>query len=160
MATRSSLLEQVVLRGLELAPSQVFGAVRLVPVLRREIREDLRLTKRSYNEDVTLVALDGELLGAGTKYLSYVPHALVMSWSDDGMPVAAFGTQLVTRDGKRLGKVTRLRSCGPTSPQVSFRQKKQSSCFCCWLACSCCRCVRQVIRCFCKVFYNLSIEIS
>ena len=102
--TRSSLLENVALRGLTLAPPQVWGGVRLVPLLRQDIREDLRLAKRSYSEDTTVVALDGELLGAGTKYISYVPHALVMSWSTDGTAVAAFGTQLEGRDGKRLGK--------------------------------------------------------
>ncbi|MEZ4361538.1 MAG: hypothetical protein R3B48_15230 [Kofleriaceae bacterium] len=103
MTAKQPLLSEVALRGLELAPSQVWGGVRLVPLLRREIRDDLRLTKRSYDEAVTVVSRDGELLEPGVKYISYVPHALVMSWSEDGSPVAALGAQLQARDGKTFG---------------------------------------------------------
>jgi hypothetical protein len=97
------LLEEISLRGLELAPSQVWGGVRLVPVLRKDVREDLRLGKRDYDDGAMIVSLDGELMSPGVKYVSYVPHGLVMSWSDDGSAAAAFGTQLHAPDGKRLG---------------------------------------------------------
>ena len=76
-------------RGLSLAPSQVLGGVRLVPVLRRDVRADLRLGKRSYGDDAMIVSLDGEPRAPGIKYVSFVPHGLVVSWSDDGSPVAA-----------------------------------------------------------------------
>jgi hypothetical protein len=108
MSNARPLLEEVALPGLDFAPSQVWGGVRLVPLLRREVRDDLRLGKRSYDESVTVVSLDGELMAPGIKYVSYVPHGLVMSWSDDGSPAAAFGTQLHAADGKRLGSTVRI----------------------------------------------------
>lgn len=118
MATQAPLLETVQLRGLEVAPSQVWGGIRIVPLLRKEIRHDLRLAKRSYAEDVMLVSLDGELLAPGIKYLSYVPHGLVVSWSNDGTAAAAFGTQLDSRDGKRFGK-------GPLTVRVAHRMVRR-----------------------------------
>jgi hypothetical protein len=92
------------LRGLELAPPQVSGGVRIVPLLRTHVREDLRLAQRSYADKVAVVSLDGELRAPGIKYVSYVPHGMVMSWSDDGSPVAAFGAELSANDGKPLRK--------------------------------------------------------
>lgn len=118
MATQSPLLAAVQLRGLEVAPSQVWGGIRIVPLLRKEIRLDLRLAKRSYAEDAMLVSLDGELLAPGIKYLSYVPHGLVVSWSNDGTAAAAFGTQLDSRDGKRFAK-------GPFTVRVAHRMVRR-----------------------------------
>jgi len=97
MARRWPNLEQLSLRGLKAAPSQVCGSIRLVPLLREQVREDLRLARRSYGEDLTVVQLEDR-----TAYLGYVPHALVLSWSDDGTPAAAFGGQLFPRDGRRV----------------------------------------------------------
>ena len=65
MAPRAPLLETLTLRGLELAPPQVWGGIRLVPLLREHVREDLRLAKRSYDEDAMVVSLEGELLAPG-----------------------------------------------------------------------------------------------
>ncbi|HEY6726605.1 MAG TPA: hypothetical protein VI197_21370, partial [Polyangiaceae bacterium] len=118
MKARPPLLTALGLRGLELAPSQRCGAIRIVPLLRREIRSDLRLFKRSYAEDVMVVSLDGELMAPGIKYLSYVPHGLVVSWSTDGTAAAAFGTQLDSRDGKHFGK-------GPFSVRVAHRMARR-----------------------------------
>lgn len=74
------------LNDLILAPSQACGAFRLVPLLRKEHRTDLRL---------------GLSKGAGfaarmsnAVYMSYIPHALILSWDDDSPPVATVGTQL------------------------------------------------------------------
>ena len=105
-------------RGLSLAPSQVLGGVRLVPVLRREVRADLRLGKRSYGEDRAVVSLDGELCASGIKYVSFVPHGLVVSWSDDGSPVAAWGAELHAKDGRRLGK-------GPGAVRLAHRMARR-----------------------------------
>lgn len=101
MKSKGLLLEEVELRGLELAPPQVWGGVRLVPLLRRAVHEDLRLTQRRYDEAMTVVSLDSD--PAGLKYVSYIPHGLVMTWSNDGSVAAAYGTQLESSDGKRLG---------------------------------------------------------
>ncbi|MDZ8096913.1 MAG: hypothetical protein RMZ42_33975 [Nostoc sp. DedQUE05] len=100
MAKTKSLLTDISLKGLEIAPSQIRGAVRIVPLLRRQVRGDLRLLRRSYNEDIAVVSLEGKITEPGMKYFSYVPHGLVMSWSDDGSSVASFGGQMLKPDGK------------------------------------------------------------
>ncbi len=81
-------LETITFHNLELAPSQTWGSIRLVPLLRKNFREDLRLAKRSYNSQV-VVSVE-----KSTFYHSYVPHGLVLNWSDDGEPVASLGGQL------------------------------------------------------------------
>ncbi len=105
-------------RGLSLAPSQVLGGVRLVPVLRRDVRADLRLGKRSYGDDAMIVSLDGEPRAPGIKYVSFVPHGLVVSWSDDGSPVAAWGAELHAKDGRRIGK-------GPGAVRLAHRMARR-----------------------------------
>ncbi|MBW4508330.1 MAG: hypothetical protein KME64_17715 [Scytonematopsis contorta HA4267-MV1] len=90
-------LTKITFKGLEIAPSQVHGAIRIVPLLRREVRGDLRLLKRSYEEDLAIVSLEKDM-----KYLSYVPHGLVMSWTKDGSAVTNFGGDMMKSDGKRL----------------------------------------------------------
>ena len=82
-------LDQVSLGDLVLGPPQVLGGVRLVPLLRDDIREDLRLTKRTYGEELTAVRLPDK-----STYYHFVPHALVADWTSDGMPVSSFGTQI------------------------------------------------------------------
>ncbi len=81
------LTETLSLAGLSLCASQVWGAVRLVPLVRDEPIEDLRLDRRCYNA-YTFVDLPD-----GTYYSCFVPHAFVASWSKDGEPLAALGTQ-------------------------------------------------------------------
>jgi hypothetical protein len=84
----SKLLETIALHNIEIAPSQIWGSIRLVPLLRKDFREDLRLAKRSYNSRI-IVPVD-----RSTFYHSYVPHGLVLNWSDDGETIASFGGQL------------------------------------------------------------------
>lgn len=85
-------LETVSLRGLNLAPPQVLGGVRLVPLLRDHAPGDLRLAQRKYDEDVAEIQL-----GSNTSYFSFVPHALVASWTRDGKPASTFGGQIFRR---------------------------------------------------------------
>ncbi|MBW4612443.1 MAG: hypothetical protein KME21_04035 [Desmonostoc vinosum HA7617-LM4] len=120
MAQKNKLLTNISLKGLEIAPSQIRGAVRIVPLLRHQVRGDLRLLRRAYNEDISVVCVEGEMTQPGMKYFSYVPHGLVMSWSDDGSPVAAFGGQMVKPDGKRL-------DCGCASVRLMHRMAKRES---------------------------------
>ena len=94
MAAKNKLLQELALRGLSIAPSQVRGAIRIVPLLRRNVRYDLRLERRAYNENLTIVSLEGQMLEEGMKYISYVPHGLVLSWSNDGSAIAAMGAQI------------------------------------------------------------------
>jgi hypothetical protein len=46
--------------GLRAAPSQVYGGIRLVPLLRDQVREEVRLFRRMENT-VAVVPLDGLL---------------------------------------------------------------------------------------------------
>ncbi|MER6948834.1 hypothetical protein ABT294_32920 [Nonomuraea sp. NPDC000554] len=80
------------LTGLATRPAQTWGAVRLVPLVRAEPIEDLRLHAKVYGDDLTMVSLPDR-----TVYTAYVPHAFVASWTDDGSPAAAYGTQLGER---------------------------------------------------------------
>ena len=100
------------LHGLDLAPAQAWGSVRLVPLIRRRVREDLRLARRRYDEDLAVVSLDGGILDAGIKYVSFVPHGLVASWSNDGSAAASLGGAMAARaakkDGKAFGRVARV----------------------------------------------------
>ncbi|MFJ3669494.1 ARPP-2 domain-containing protein [Streptomyces sp. NPDC090106] len=84
--------ERTPLDGLETRPSQVWGAVRLVPLVRAEAVEDLRLHPRLHDGPGVVD------LGGRVRYCSYVPHSFVAEWTDDGSPAAAFGTQLTAPD--------------------------------------------------------------
>lgn len=112
MAKPFPLVETISLRGLTLAPSQSWGAVRLVPLLRPHPRTDLRLFKRSYRSDVAIVSIEKD-----SHYLSYVPHGLVLSWSDENTPIASLGGQLLT-EGKQF-------ACGPLQVQLLHRMAKR-----------------------------------
>jgi hypothetical protein len=74
------------LNDLILAPSQACGAFRLVPLLRKAHRTDLRLGLS--RESGFAVRMPNAL------YVSYIPHALILEWADGSAPVAAVGTQL------------------------------------------------------------------
>jgi hypothetical protein len=97
------------LTGLTTAPAQTWGAVRLVPLLRAAPIRDLRLHPRLYDpHDVTVVRINPR-----TAYLAFVPHAFVATWSADGSPVAAYGTQLCAPDAETV----------PAGIQVRFRRR-------------------------------------
>src|SRR5688500_12329089 len=98
MSRRPPILSILSFKGLTAAPSQANGAIRLVPLLRERVRDDLRLALRSYSEDYTVVTLGGRHCEPGVRYSAYVPHALIVSWSSDGSPVAAFGGRLSSNE--------------------------------------------------------------
>ncbi|HEU5025890.1 MAG TPA: hypothetical protein VFV01_13305 [Spirillospora sp.] len=82
------------LEGLETRPAQVWGSVRLVPLVRDEPVPHLRLHRKAYEEPVSVVDV-----GDGTAYVSFVPHAFVATWDDgDRTPAASYGTRLLERD--------------------------------------------------------------
>lgn len=76
------------LTGLTTRPAQVWGGVRLVPLVRETPIEDLRLDVRLYDADFGVVTVDPR-----TAYYSYIPHGYVATW--DHAPAAAYGTQLL-----------------------------------------------------------------
>ncbi|MFF2348733.1 hypothetical protein ACFVVL_03010 [Kitasatospora sp. NPDC058115] len=77
------------LGGLDTRPAQVWGGVRLVPLVRPEPIADLRLHRELYEEEYT-----GVPVGRRTSYHSYIPHGFVADWTRDGTPAAAYGTRL------------------------------------------------------------------
>ncbi|THV36436.1 ARPP-2 domain-containing protein [Glycomyces buryatensis] len=72
--------------GLQAQPGQVWGGVRLVPLVRDEPIESLRLHPNGF-PDPTLD--DGYRASC-----CYTPHGLVAEWTDDGAAVPALGTAL------------------------------------------------------------------
>lgn len=93
---QEKLLERLSLAGLNMAPSQVCGAIRLVPLLRRHAPGDLRLAKRSYGDDRAFVETDPTHF-----YSNYIPHGFVLSWGEGGAE-ATVGTQLSKADGREI----------------------------------------------------------
>ncbi|MGW0646477.1 ARPP-2 domain-containing protein [Streptomyces badius] len=99
-------MNRLELTGFTTRPSQVWGGVRLVPLIREASVEGLRLHREVY-----------EGLGAGiveldprSHYISYIPHGLVADWSGEehggrgpgaGRQSAAYGTQFGGGDAPR-----------------------------------------------------------
>ncbi len=91
--------------GLRAGPAQTWGAVRLVPLLRDEPITDLRLHARLCDDDEPSVVE----LSPREAYIAYVPHAFVATWTSDGSPAAAYGTQLIDPREPGLPRVIGLR---------------------------------------------------
>lgn len=81
------------LAGLSLAPSQVHGSVRIVPLLRAESRENLRLALRAAATHG--VTVKGRPEDPRVAYYSYIPHAFVLETQ---------GKTVLASQGARLGK--------------------------------------------------------
>ncbi len=85
------------LTGLSAAPAQQCGGITLVPLLRNAPCSDVRLERRYYGDDLTVVKLSEKLA-----YWAFVPHGLVLHWDDDSNEVqATLGSQLRKSDGKQ-----------------------------------------------------------
>ena len=87
--------------GVTMAPSQVLGGIRLVPLLRDDVQEDIRLGVEGYDEDATHVHLGGRPGGKTTWLTSYVPYGLVVDWALQGEAIVAARTGLGKRNGHR-----------------------------------------------------------
>jgi hypothetical protein len=110
------------LQGLRIASPQTMGAVRLVPLVRERFlaasrREpagqgeprDLRIAARDYGDALAVVELGREGPGdPGLKYIGFVPHGLIVSYTDDGSPVAALGASFGPASETRKGRFVRL----------------------------------------------------
>ncbi|MEU6882731.1 hypothetical protein [Streptomyces sp. NPDC046712] len=92
-------MTRIDLTGLEARPAQIWGGVRLVPLVRPEPVEGLRLHREVYGDGG---AVD---LGDRTTYTSYIPHGLVANWSGtsgDERESAAYGTRLGTHEPRAV----------------------------------------------------------
>ncbi|MEO3752696.1 hypothetical protein [Streptomyces sp. B6B3] len=122
-------MSRIDLTGLTAAPAQVWGGIRLVPLLRAEPVAGLRLHREAYDGGTGggYGAVD---LGDGTAYVSYIPHGFVADWSGDGTQAAAYGTQLgrdaaqaprvPLRFHHRLAKRRREKGTGRAEPRLRF----------------------------------------
>ncbi len=98
-------MNRLELTGLTAGPAQVWGGVRLVPLLRAAPVEGLRLHREVY-EGLGAGIVE---LGPRERYLSYIPHGLVADWSGEngrspeagGRRSAAYGTQFGGGGGPR-----------------------------------------------------------
>ncbi|MDT9688058.1 hypothetical protein Q5762_06775 [Streptomyces sp. P9(2023)] len=88
-------MTRIDLTGLEARPAQVWGGVRLVPLVRAEPVQGLRLHREAYG------GAHGSVdLGDRKTYTSYIPHGFVADWSGSGSgsggerEAAAYGTRL------------------------------------------------------------------
>ncbi|WP_157982452.1 hypothetical protein [Nocardiopsis sp. FIRDI 009] len=91
------------LGDLATGPSQQWGNIRLVPLLRPEPVPGLRLHDQVNESPVTVAGS-----GRRSVYVGYVPHAYVATWGDDPEPSAAHGTQLLDADARAPRERVRL----------------------------------------------------
>ncbi|MFD3333233.1 hypothetical protein ACFWV1_11400 [Streptomyces sp. NPDC058700] len=91
-------MTRIDLTGLDVRPAQVWGGVRLVPLVRAEPVPGLRLRREVYEGSGGWGAVD---LPDRTTYTSYIPHGLVADWTTGagtgtatGAESAAYGTRL------------------------------------------------------------------
>lgn len=89
-------MTRIDLTGLEVRPAQVWGGVRLVPLVRAEPVEGLRLHREVYGNEGYGNEVHGHSveLSDRTTYTSYIPHGFVADWSGDQREAAAYGTRL------------------------------------------------------------------
>ncbi|MFE2596271.1 hypothetical protein ACFXCZ_07150, partial [Streptomyces sp. NPDC059396] len=99
------------LTGLITRPAQVWGGIRLVPLVREKPVTGLRLHREiyraqnangGYDQDAH-VGYDQVQVGPNTRYISYIPHGFIADWSGDGGQGAAYGTQLGEGEGEHEG---------------------------------------------------------
>ncbi|WP_367127473.1 hypothetical protein [Saccharothrix sp. HUAS TT1] len=102
------------LTGLTTRPAQVWGGVRLVPLTRDRPITGLRLHARPYGAAPGVVEVDRR-----TRYVSYIPHGFVATWTDDDTPVATYGTQLGRGDAGGPPRGVRMRFHRRTARRVA-----------------------------------------
>jgi len=102
MTNNAKLLNNINLDEFELAPSQVWGNIRLVPVIKKSNTTDLRLGLRNYDDPYAITCLDGKDPLEDTKscYYSYVPSAMVATWAKEGSAASSYGCQIEEKSKK------------------------------------------------------------
>ncbi|MEU6498424.1 hypothetical protein ABZ895_02605 [Streptomyces californicus] len=92
-------MNRLELTGLTVRPAQVWGGVRLVPLVRASPVVGLRLHREVY-EGMGAGIVE---LGPRERYLSYIPHGLVADWSGGGGPAAGTGGRRSAAYGTQFG---------------------------------------------------------
>ena len=87
----------LLLTGLTAAPAQVCGGIRLVPLLQGAPCLDVRLERKPFDADLTVVQTSEKIA-----YWAFVPHGLVLHWDIENEEVeVAQGSQLLRADSKK-----------------------------------------------------------
>jgi hypothetical protein len=119
-AFRDALPATLSLQGLRTGSPQTMGAVRIVPLVRERFLAaagtpagsppgDLRIAARDYGHALAVVEVGGGApSGPGLKYVSFVPHGLIVSYTTDGSPVVAQGASFGPTSETRHGRFVRL----------------------------------------------------
>ena len=102
---KTTTLRQLCAGGLTAAPAQALGSIRIVPLIRDEVREDLRLAVRNYDEDLTATQVKGSKK-TSTWYYSYVPYGLVVGWTTDGSAAVPQESRIEKRDRLKVSDRT------------------------------------------------------
>jgi hypothetical protein len=105
------------LQGLRIASPQTMGAVRIVPLVRERFLgatgqhepRDLRIVARDYGDSLAVVEVGrNAATDPGLKYVSFVPHGFIVSYTTDGSPVAAQGASFGPTSETKKGRFVRL----------------------------------------------------
>lgn len=107
-------MNRLELTGLTVRPAQVWGGIRLVPLVRETPVEGLRLHQevyRGFGADPGPGSGSSVVdVGPRSHYTSYIPHGLVADWSGSraepdraGARSAAYGTQFADSGPVRPG---------------------------------------------------------
>lgn len=100
---------------LQLAPGQVWGNLRLVPIVRTGPLSGLRLHRSVYPEAIRAVQVEHR---ADMWYGSYIPHGYVLDWGDQA-PQAQLGSQLLAAEKRLTGTPI------PALARMAKRQARQ-----------------------------------
>lgn len=101
LENQSSLLS---LDNLELAPPQVWGNIRLVPVLRQQTPGDLRIHPCLYEDEAAIALLEAELYGGrnhGLKHISYMPYGCVVRWNTNSELMTTTHTLFLNKSSRK-----------------------------------------------------------
>ena len=105
--------ERIALTGLSVCASQIWGAVRLVPLVRDRPIEDLRLARECW-ADTAVVALPDR-----STYIAFVPHAFVASWGDAAAAASGAGASRRLSNVRPAHSSARISSPGATAMSAS-----------------------------------------
>jgi hypothetical protein len=98
MASTPLKIDDFSLEGVEIAPPQVFGHIRLVPLIRTQFRTDLRIATYPRTHQGDYKSPTG-----------YLPHSMVLAWGEKGVAETCWGTQLIQLDPESVGAYDEIR---------------------------------------------------
>jgi hypothetical protein len=118
MALRNKKRVRLDRKGLVIGSPQMMGAIRIVPLIRpptssgasssSESRHDLRIGMRTYDSYGVVAVDEAGPTEPGIKYIGFIPHGFVVSYTSDGSPVAALGASFGAANDEKKNRFVRL----------------------------------------------------